>query len=369
MVLEDYFIAIAGALLLAFCTLPVSLADEQPIPLRGGESSNTLPLELFKGHVNNQAEKYVLGPGDSISIKIKDLSQFNQDFVIRPDGYATIQPFGESYLSGVDLQGLQTWLEEKFKYYLVKPQVTVNITEMRPALIYVAGGVTHPGAYQFSRNTLNTLTVQQSVPEKAQITLSNVLNKAGGVSIRADISRIQIVHAITGQKEEFNLRDLLEGNGVADRWLLSEDKVIVPEMDHPMDHDTFHLISRSTFFQGKFPVVVLGAVHHQGEVQIDPNNNNLNSAIGLAGGFIDGVSKQNKVILERPLGNGRFNRRWVSRKQTVLTLEPGDVVYVPDSKLALLGRGLQLWSSIAQPTFYTTNSLNTITKSLVVPIK
>lgn len=325
-------------------------ASEIPSALHPVDNSQIVPVSLFRGHVNNQSSRYILGPGDEVSIKVKDLEKYNHKFAIRPDGYASVYPFGETYLSGMDIQGLENWLEEKYRFYLVKPEVTVDVDEMRPTMVYISGAVNKPGTYQFVRNKLSNVTYQ-TPQESVEITLSNVLAKAGGVNERADIDHIEVVHEFTGQKETFSLRKLLSQGETTDIWLLPGDAIIVPALSQPMDPDTFKLLSRSTFFKGKFPVVVLGAVQHQGEVLVDPNNNSLNAALALAGGFVQNVSKSDAFIVQRPGNNGGFNRFVVDGKKVQFPLQPGDLVYVADSKLSKVEHGLRIMGAITQPAY------------------
>lgn len=356
-------IALAGSL---FISAGVQAEVEKPANLNAQDQGIILPVSLVKGRVTNQTSRYILGPGDKISLKIRDLDQFNQSFTIRPDGYATIHPFGEHRLSGTDIQGLQSLLMDEFKLYLLKPQISVDVVEMRPALIYVNGAVQRPGTYQFTRSTSNPSAANSTLQEGVELTLTNVLGKTGGVRLNADIGNIQIVHASTGEKETFNLRDFLAGNGnQRDIWLLPEDNVIVPEATQPMESDTFKLISNSTYFREKFPVVVLGAVQRQGEIQMDPTNNSLNAAIAQAGGFVAGLSKRDAVIVQRPDAKGSFNRWVIQRDKSNLELMPGDVVYIPDSKVAWMERGFRFLGSISQPYYFGLSGANVIKNQLI----
>lgn len=327
-------------------------SDEKPANLGAQDKGITLPISLVKGRVTNQSSRYILGPGDTLAIKIRDLDQYNQRFTIRPDGYATIHPFGEHHLSGTDIQSLESLLVDEFKLYLLKPQISVDVAEMRPAMIYISGEVQHPGTYQFNRSTDHAATSAKTpVQEGVELTLTHVLGKAGGLTLNADIEHIQIVHASTDEKETFNLRDFLTGKGTQrDIRLLPEDRIIIPEAAQPMEAATFKLISNSTYFRDKFPVVVLGAVHKQGEIQMDPTNNTLNAAIAQAGGFVPGLSKRNAVIMQRPDRQGGFKRWVVHRQKENLELLPGDIVYIPDSKSAWMERGMRVLGSLTQPS-------------------
>jgi protein involved in polysaccharide export with SLBB domain len=241
------------------------------------------------------------------------------------------------------------------------------VDDLRPALIYVTGAVQHPGTYQFIRQKLSNVGISTAPSqERTEITLTNVLSKAGGVTIKSDISKVTVIHASTGQKEIFDLREfLLSGGELRDIWLLPEDTIIIPELSQPMDPTTFKLVSNSTLFREKFPVTVLGAVQRQGEVQIDPTNNTLDAAIALAGGFVSSLSKRDAVIVQRPSNNGGFNRWVVNRNKSNLDLLPGDIVYIPDSKVAWMERGFHFLGSIIQPAYFSLSGSSVVKNGLL----
>jgi len=332
--------------------LKTPMVQETPTNLTEGDEGKVLPVSLIRGHVSRQAVQYILGPGDRLSIKVQDLDKFNQDFIVRPDGFATIHPFGEVRLAGTDVQGLQDWLNEQFKFYLLTPNVTVNVEEMRPALIYVTGAVNKPGTYQFLRQGLGNSNVLGPRFEKVEITLTNILSKTGGVSENADIENIRVVHASTGIEERFNLKAFLETGVAEDIWMLPGDSVIVPTLNHAMDPDAFKLVSRSSYFKDKFPVLVLGAVNQQGEVQVDPSDNSLNAAVALAGGFVKNLAQEDSITVQRPMPNGRFSTWEVDRHKNNLALLPGDVLYVGKNKFSHAERVMDFVVRISQPFFF-----------------
>ncbi len=333
-------------------TQPMTAVNEIEANLTEEDTGKELPVSLIKGQVSRQAVQYIMGPGDKISIKVQDLDKYNQDFTIRPDGYASIHPFGEVKLVGTDIQGLQNWLNKEFKFYLLKPNVTVNVEEMRPALIHVTGAVNKPGTYQFLRQGLGNSNILGPRFEKVEITLTNVLPKVGGLSESADVEHIKVIHDSTGMVEVFNLKAFLQGEAIRDVWLLPGDAIQVPDLQHPMDPETFKLVSRSNFYQEKFPVLVLGGVNAQGEVQVDPDNNSLNAAISLAGGFVKDFAEQNQIIVQRPMPNGTFSTWEVNRHKTNLALLPGDVVMVGKNKFSKVERAFRFAGSITQPFFF-----------------
>lgn len=328
-----------------------SIASEQPLNQTVEDKGELTPASFIHGHVTHQRGRYILGPGDVVEIKIKDLSEFDQKITVGPDGFAPIHPFGEYNIAGIDAGGLELWLEEKLKFYLLKPEATVTIAELRPATVYITGEVKRPGAYQLIRNGYNNSVLPIERTERVDLTLTNVLTRAGGVTDEADIENITVMHSATKQQVTYNLFNLLAQAQGDDIILMPGDKVIIPKRQTPMDQDTFNLVTRSTFYQDKFPVVVLGSVHKQGEVLLDTNNNSLNAALGLAGGFLPNA-KKDSIIVQRPTEQGAFEQFRIDRKDEQFSLRPGDLVFVADSTLGKAEKWLRVLGTLAAGYYF-----------------
>ncbi len=323
--------------------------QETPAHLSAEDNGDLIPVSLLQGRVSSQSGKYILGPGDTVSIRVDHLDRYNQTFTIRPDGYASIHPFGQYYMAGIDPASLETWLEEKFRFYLVDPQVTLDVEKLRPALVYVSGGVRRPGVYEFAR----------SGDGKRELTLNSVLKEAGGLTLFADARHVRVMHAANETTETVDLMEALASGQDQDIWLMPGDSVVVPVADAPMDPATFRLVSHSTFFADRFPVIVLGSVEDQGEVQLDARHSTLNAAIAAAGGFKSGA-RDRMVIVQRPTNNGSFTRIRVNRRMSNFEVMPGDVVYVHNSTKGSLKDTFQVLSLLTQPFFFTTAGLKSI---------
>lgn len=320
-----------------------------PANLSGSDQGDVIPVSLLQGHVSSQPGQYILGPGDTVSLKVEDLKQYNQTFTLRPDGYASIQPFGQYYMAGIDLANLETWLEEKFRFYLREPQVTLDVKSLRPASIHVSGGVRRPGVYEFAR----------AGDTRRELTLNNVLKAAGGLTLFSDLHHVRVVRGSTGTTKTLDLVEALLKNPAHDIWLVPGDSVEIPVSENPMDPALFRLVSRSMSFAEGFPVIVLGAVEVQGEVQLGSRQNTLNAAIAAAGGFKP-AARDRQVIVQRPTNNGQFARIRVNRRQSNFEIMPGDVIYVPNSARGSLKEAFQVLSLLTQPFFFTTAGLKSL---------
>ena len=69
---------------------------------------------------NFSALNYKIIPGDIISVSVYDEPNFLQpEIIVRPDGYATIDPIGEILVEGLNIQDLTRIIEKNFKNFLI----------------------------------------------------------------------------------------------------------------------------------------------------------------------------------------------------------------------------------------------------------
>lgn len=123
------------------------------------------------------APAYRVDTGDRISITVyqePDLSI--SDVRVKADGTIAYPLLGDLHVAGLTSQGLQDLVIGMLKDgYLKKPSITVSIDSYR--LYYIKGEVSRPGGYTF----VDGLTVSKAVA------------LAGGYTVRASESRINLV--------------------------------------------------------------------------------------------------------------------------------------------------------------------------------
>ena len=169
---------------------------------------------------------------------------------------------------------------------------------------------------------------------------------------------MRVIHAASGQEETLDLLTLLTSAQQKDIWLMPGDAIVVPRLDHPMAPELFKLVSRSTFFNDTFPVLVLGQVEQQGEIAMKPDHATVNAAIAMAGGF-KRLAEKSKIVIQRPTNNGGFSQIEVNRNQVNMDVQPGDIVYVADSKSGSLREIFKTINMLAQPFFFSAAGINT----------
>ncbi|EKD26292.1 MAG: hypothetical protein ACD_79C01279G0001, partial [uncultured bacterium] len=183
------------------------------------------------------------------------------EIIVRPDGYATIDPVGEVFVEGLDIMELTKILEEKFKSYLNEPRISVNIRDFNPASIYIFGAVQKPGTYQQVTQTSKYYGDTKNPSVKTDLTLTNVISNAGGISIDADLSNIKITSANKKEKKIDLWKFIKDGDVSQNIKLKSGDVIFVPKVDSiTINDEDFKLLTNMSLFPATFPVRVVGEV-------------------------------------------------------------------------------------------------------------
>src|SRR5262249_12262138 len=109
---------------------------------------------------------YILGPGDQINIHALDIQEIgDKPFRIKGNGDVDLPIVGNVHAAGLTLDQLEEELTERFKAYILEPDIVVNVSEFQSQPVMVLGAVTTPGVYQLQGNK----------------TLLQILSMAGGL--------------------------------------------------------------------------------------------------------------------------------------------------------------------------------------------
>jgi protein involved in polysaccharide export with SLBB domain len=324
------------------------------------KAADTLNIEEFKSELQNVANKptvlraevktlsdrYVVSPGDAISVAVfgePDLSQ--EGIVVKSDGYATINPFGEIKVSNLNIDEVNALLTSEYKKYMVNPKVAVKINDLHQAQIYIYGAVQKPGLYQKTPIAAqNPMVLDRNMP----LTLANVIASAGGIKYDADIENVQVINTRTGEAKKYNLLSLIKhGDASQDVYLNSEDKVYVPvrNSDAQIADADFLLISSSSIAPADFPVRVIGAVTKPGIQSLTSRSPRINSAIAASEGYtIDANTKALQVRRLTPRGN--ISTIIVDPNKNDIVLRPDDLIQVTDKRTTVAGRSVGFFGAI-----------------------
>ena len=82
--------------------------------------------EYIKNLPNNNS--YILGPGDSIFIKVSEFSkELNSIAYIDGEGIAVLKRLNKSYLSGLTINELTRILNKEYSQYVNNPDVSITV--------------------------------------------------------------------------------------------------------------------------------------------------------------------------------------------------------------------------------------------------
>lgn len=281
---------------------------------------------------------YLLGPGDQITVEVEGYDEFNNTFVISPDGSITLPLIGSVTASGSTIEQLEQSLAQALTYYLVEPAVTARLTVLRPVVVTVAGEVHRPGPVQLTSLTNSNAVVPspdnniRQPTTEALPTLGSALLAAGGITRSADVRSVVVRRLMpNGRTQEVNvdLWSMIQSAGTeANLGLRDGDAIFVPELTAGDAIDQ-RLIARSSLAPEQITVRVVGEVNTPGEVQIPPSAT-VASAVAAAGGPTPDA-RLSRAYLVRLNENGQLEEQDLDLKNfdDSRPVEVGDVIVVP----------------------------------------
>ncbi len=158
--------------------------------------------------------QYAIGPADVIHINVWKNTDLSQTLTVDPNGFVSVPLLGEIHVAGMTTNQLGTLLASGYKSYVVSPQVTVSVVDIKSRQVYVMGQVGKAGGY----------------PLIAPITVLQLIAQAGGLNTYAKRKDIYVLRAKNGQTEKlpFNYVKVTHGDAKQNIVLQPGDTVIVP---------------------------------------------------------------------------------------------------------------------------------------------
>jgi polysaccharide biosynthesis/export protein len=268
------------------------------------------PLEMLRKFEPAVGEEYTLGAGDEISIQYPGHPELTTKTPIGPDGRITLVT-GPIIVANLTRDDAAQKIQEAMSAYYTQIHAVVEVEKYGSNHVTLLGDVKNPGPINFDQTP----------------TLLEVLSK-GGVETRLDgtlpeqcvIYRADLVLWV-------DLQQLLAtGSPLADLRLRRNDVIFVPALS-----------SRT--------VSVLGQVLHPGEIPLK-HDSTLTSILGEAGGLTDTAGGNPEFqIIHRANGSKtqyvHFKDLMSPTRGLEISLNPGDVIYVPKSGIAKAGFVMQ----------------------------
>lgn len=298
-----------------------------------------------------QKDHYLIGPGDILSLFLFDAPEFSGDYSVLNDGTLQLPLIGTIYLNNLSISQASSIIEEKYRDQLLRPELHLTVKVPRPILVSVIGEIERPGIYSLTSSEQSILAGGPQISNNGLPTIVDALQKAGGITQNADLSKVIIVRKLPGLENELktakiNLIDLIfEGDHSQNLFLFDGDVIRLTKAKE-ITPNTMK-IARANLSPSTINVRVIGQVKAPGQINLSANTP-LNQAVLSAGGPLAWRANQGNIILMRVNQNGT-----VTKKRYKLNLNANvsdeknpplkdkDIVYVKSSVLNKVTLGLR----------------------------
>ena len=292
---------LSGVLL--FLSAP-AFAQQPQVPLsQGSDKLQQHPLVELEKTQPTEGDEYQLGPGDEVSVTVVGRPELTGTHIVGPDGKITIAMSGAVQVGDLSRDEAAKAISDSLKGLYTSTVVNVQVTKYGANRVLLIGDIQHPGVLYFD----GTPTLLEAITR-------------GGSLIGSDKSTRMPANCIIYRgNTEIGTVDLKEVFRTGDVKLHRNDIIYVPG-------DQQRLLS------------VLGEVKVPGPVALKENTT-LVSLLADAGGITPQAGTPIIQVINPKTGNiQRVNYKdLLTAKGRDVTLDVGDIVYIPKSGIAKVG--------------------------------
>ncbi|MCX5641816.1 MAG: SLBB domain-containing protein [Candidatus Omnitrophica bacterium] len=242
--------------------------------------------------------EYRIFPRDILEIRVYDNPDLTQRLEVSESGEISFPLIGKVKVVGLTTPEAEQSLGKSLSEYIVNPQVAVLVAQRQK--IYVSGEVSIPGAYELT----------------AGMTVMEAIALAGGFKVQELNQQDQTIIIRGAEIIPVKISEIsLKGDKSKNIFLKPNDLIVAPQRQK---------------------IYVSGEVKKPGAYELTVGMN-VFEAITLAGGFTD-FAAPNKTSVRRTKGDKKeaivvpiseILKRGDKKKD--ITLEPGDVIIVPET--------------------------------------
>jgi polysaccharide export outer membrane protein len=293
-----------ASILVASSTLfPLVTAAWAPVFAQGVAATSPPPTSTVVSSPVSP-DLYLLGPGDQLQLSFLDpsASEVGGPITILPDGTSTLALLGSVQLTGLTLGQATRWLTSLYARYLVRPQLVLSLSNLRPVKVSVLGEVARPGLYP-----VGGLSTGNAASSGGYPTPVAAIQAAGGITLNADIRNV-VLRRVAGnsgleKQTVLDLAQLLQvGNQRQNPILFDGDTLIVSRAEKPVPSEVIQ-IGISNLAPAAINVTVMGEVKSPGTLAV-PANTPLQEALMRAGGPTPWRANKGRIELVRLNRNG-----------------------------------------------------------------
>ncbi len=168
--------------------------------------------------VEAPAQRYKIGPLDTLSIVVWRNPELSAQITVRPDGFISMALVDELLASGKNPSELAREVEKALSKVLRDPVVSVVVTGFQ-------------GVYADQIRIVGEAAKPQAVPYRQNMTVLDVMIQVGGITDFADGNAAVLIRGAEGGKQySVRLKDLLRrGDISANAAMMPGDIIIVPQ--------------------------------------------------------------------------------------------------------------------------------------------
>ena len=260
---------------------------------------------------------YLLGPNDQIKIWVLGVEEIgDKPIKIDPSGDIDLPLVGKIHAAGFNTAQLKADLVQRYSKELLKPQVSVELTDFGSQPVSVMGAVNHPGVHQLEghKTLVEAISLADGLRPDAgpRVNISRQI-QYGPIPLptaKADVSGKFSV-------ADIGVKDLLSGTHPAENILVFPNDVItVPTAE---------------------AVFVIGEVKKPGEVVLKGDGVTVLQALSSAEGFGTTPAPQNSKIVRLTPGSSERKEipvdlnKILAGKSEDIAMRPNDILVVPPS--------------------------------------
>ena len=312
------------------------------------KKNNQIEIEYLESR--NELEDYIIDTGDSIYLEFYPADELSGVFSVSEEGELILPKLDETFVRGLTKSELKTLLEKRYTEFLIDPEIKVRIVGFKGIRVLVRGELRNPGFYKFpaySSSSFLTLskvdnsgldTLIENNNEQSEIgqnlqsnnqssqdlvvkrsnesltTISDVIRKAGGITSKTDLSKIEIIRDIPLGKGGGKKRAIIDFNAYVyesdptnDIRIFDGDTLFFPKLSktNPNQIPKSILSGISPKF---ISVNLFGRVETPGVVKL-PLEAALSDAIDLSGPI---KPLSGKIVLIRYVKDGTIIKKNIS---------------------------------------------------------
>ena len=302
--------------------------------------------KLDPNYLNNLGKEnfYILGPGDKFFLRLSEISDadvpvLDNIFEIDADGIATLPRLRRVKVSGLTILELTQLLNQEYSRFLKDVDVSITIKGYRPINIYLDGEVKNPGLHVLLKKKS-----KGSLDVNSGNRIFDALKVAGGVSLKADLSSIEItrINSISNGggriKTKVDLLSTLDLKDTTQNISLRDGDTIFVPYNNDFQSSGFSKILKSNINPKFINVYISGRVKEPGIKEI-LNSSSLVDSIKIAGGakIVKGKIRFLRYNNDGSVDSREFRLNNNAKRGTYKNpyLANGDVIFVGDSFLSI----------------------------------